>query len=135
MPLGAAATTTTTHLPLGAAATKAEAKPKKKAKRAPGAPPGRRCRPAPGSRPSSGFYGVSANAKRWQARIRYESKEHYLGTFPTKEQAAHAYDEAARKHRKDAPLNFPSTEAQVKVVATAAAPQSRKRGREEQSSN
>jgi hypothetical protein len=42
-------------------------------------------------RPSSGFYGVYAKGKRWQARTRYDSKIHHLGTFDTKQEAALAY--------------------------------------------
>jgi hypothetical protein len=82
--------------------------------------------PAPASgpraRPASGFYGVSARGKRWKASISYGGKQHYLGVFDTKEQAAHAYDEAARTHKKEeAPLNFTSTEAGAEAAAQAEA--------------
>jgi hypothetical protein len=40
------------------------------------------------ARPSSGFYGVSASKKRWQACIYYGGKLHSLGNFDTKEEAA-----------------------------------------------
>jgi hypothetical protein len=38
----------------------------------------------PKPRPASDKYGVSAHRKRWQARIRYDSNMHHLGTFDTK---------------------------------------------------
>ena len=34
---------------------------------------------------ASGFYGVSARRKRWQAHIYYDSKNHSLGCFDTKQ--------------------------------------------------
>jgi hypothetical protein len=57
-------------------------------------------------RPTTGFHGVSAtgkhgvyaSGKRWQARIGYGGKKHTLGNFGTKEEAALAYDRAAREH-------------------------------------
>ena len=72
-------------------------------------------------RPASGFYGVYASGKRWQAKIKYGGEAHYLGTFDTKEQAAHAYDEAAREHRPGALLNFTSAEHGEGTAAQAEA--------------
>ena len=44
------------------------------------------------ARPVSGFYGVRAKRKRWQAKITYDGKKHTIGSFDTKEEAALAYD-------------------------------------------
>jgi hypothetical protein len=65
----------------------------------------------PKPRPSSGFYGVSANGKRWQANFRYDSKMHYLGRFDTKQEAALAYDRKVRQCGEDRPLNYESIKA------------------------
>jgi hypothetical protein len=52
-------------------------------------------RPPP-PRPPSGFCGVTAHKKRWKARIRYDGKQHHLGTSDTKQEAALAHDRDAR---------------------------------------
>jgi hypothetical protein len=62
----------------------------------------------PKPRPASGFYGVSASRKRWKAQIGYDGKQHNLGTFGTKQEAALAYDRAARQCREDKQLNYES---------------------------
>jgi hypothetical protein len=56
-----------------------------------------------------GFKGVStAKGRRFRARIRVDGKTHYLGVFDNPEEAARAYDTAARElHGEFACLNFP----------------------------
>jgi hypothetical protein len=76
----------------------------------------------PKPRPASGFYGVSAERKRWAAHIYYDGKRHYLGTFDTKQEAALAYDRAARQCGKDKPLNYESIAAAEEAAAVAASP-------------
>jgi len=64
-------------------------------------------------KPTSAFRGVSRCTKdgRWQARIRIAKEVVYLGRFPTEEQAARRYDEAARLHHgAQAMLNFVTPE-------------------------
>lgn len=64
-------------------------------------------RPVAGS--SSSFLGVTwhKNLGKWQASLKTENKSHYLGVFEDEEDAARAYDEAARKFFGDfAHLNF-----------------------------
>jgi hypothetical protein len=46
---------------------------------------------------SSGFKGVSKRGSGWMARIKYERVTYRLGTHPTPELAATAYNAAARK--------------------------------------
>jgi hypothetical protein len=75
----------------------------------------------PKPRPPSGFYGVSANGKRWQAKIFYDSKDHYLGIFDTKQEAALAYDRKVRQCGKDKPLNYESIAAAEEAAAQAQA--------------
>jgi hypothetical protein len=48
-----------------------------------------------GRAPSSGFYGVCADGKRWRAQIWHGGKKHDIGSFNTKEEAALAYDTEA----------------------------------------
>jgi hypothetical protein len=75
----------------------------------------------PKPRPASGFYGVSAHGKRWTAQITYDNKEHYLGSFDTKQEAALAYDSEARQCRKDKPLNYESIKAAEEAAVQAQA--------------
>ena len=59
---------------------------------------------------SSSFKGVSwiRSAKKWRAGIRASGKKIYLGQFDAEEDAARAYDDAARTlHGEFAWLNFP----------------------------
>jgi hypothetical protein len=75
----------------------------------------------PKPRPPSGFYGVSANRKQWRAMIYYDNKQHYLGIFDTKQEAALAYDKKARQCGKDTPLNYESIKAAEEAVVQAQA--------------
>lgn len=57
---------------------------------------------------SSGFKGIQRNKKAWSAKIGIDGKVKRLGTFPSKEQAARAYDAAAREQYGEfACVNFP----------------------------
>lgn len=59
---------------------------------------------------TSGFKGVYRrnNCTRWAARIRGGAKTIHIGHFATAEDAARAYDDAARRyHGEFAALNFP----------------------------
>jgi hypothetical protein len=59
---------------------------------------------------TSGYKGVSwhKRSRQWQARITLDRKSRYLGCFATREEAARAYDAAARElHGEFARLNFP----------------------------
>jgi hypothetical protein len=65
---------------------------------------------------TSGFKGVSWDNSRnkWQVHISVKGKSTYIGRYETKEMAAIAYDEAARKyHNEFAKTNFePSAPSQ-----------------------
>lgn len=59
---------------------------------------------------SSRFKGVAweKSRNRWSAELTCRCKKYHLGRFEIEEDAAKAYDTAARKHFKDfARLNFP----------------------------
>jgi hypothetical protein len=73
----------------------------------------------PRPRPPSGFYGVSANKKRWQVKITYDSKDHYLGTFDTKQEAALAYDRKARQCGKDTTMRASQCGMNYESIAAA----------------
>lgn len=54
----------------------------------------------------SRYKGVSPNKKRWMAQITFQRQVHHLGTFDTQEEAALAYNAAARRlHGEFAHLN------------------------------
>ena len=57
---------------------------------------------------SSGYKGISPHGSGWRAEIRANGVRSYLGTYRTKENAAHAYDAACLQHHGEfAVLNFP----------------------------
>jgi hypothetical protein len=72
--------------------------------------------------PISGFYGVTTNGKLWAAKIYYGGKQHRLGTFDTKQEAALAYDKTARGHsERKKPMNYESIEAAEEAAEQAQA--------------
>ena len=57
---------------------------------------------------TSGYRGVCWHQNRWVAMIKIHQKPIYLGRFRSKEDAARAYDAAAKIHHGEfATLNFP----------------------------
>jgi hypothetical protein len=65
---------------------------------------------------SSSFKGVCAVGGRFTANIAPNGKMTHLGSFATEEEAARAYDKAAREHYGEfACLNFPSDNSRSAV--------------------
>jgi hypothetical protein len=67
--------------------------------------------PAGAPRKSSKYRGAYWNKRdnKWAASIRSDGKLHHLGCFEDEEEAARAYDKAARAHHGEkAQLNFPA---------------------------
>lgn len=61
------------------------------------------------SRSRSGFKGVVRERRKWRAVIQFDGQVHQLGRFSAPEDAARAYDVAAKKyHGVFAKLNFPA---------------------------
>ena len=57
---------------------------------------------------TSGFRGVYCRGNYWSAAIESDGRKYNLGTFATAEDAAKAYDEAAKRlHQEFASLNYP----------------------------
>jgi hypothetical protein len=75
----------------------------------------------PSSGPISGYCGVSANGKRWAAKVHYGGKHHYIGSFSTKQEAALAYDREARRCGETKPLNYDTMEQAEEAAAQAKA--------------
>lgn len=53
----------------------------------------------------SGYRGVCFRFNKWVAQIQYNGKPRHLGLFPTKEQAAQAYNNFVTSHGMAQPLN------------------------------
>ena len=77
--------------------------------------------PQPKPIPKSGYYGVVSSGRKWQAQITCAGKLYNLGGFSTKEEAAAAYDAAARQHRvnKSCVYNFDSAETGEAAAASS----------------
>lgn len=57
---------------------------------------------------TSGYRGVACVRGRFHAQIQYDKKHRYIGSYPTAELAARAYDEHAKVfHGSFAKFNFP----------------------------
>jgi len=66
------------------------------------------CNRGKASNNTSGYKGVSFQCKKWYAKITSFGKQHHLGSFKEKIDAARAYDKAAKElHGEFARLNFP----------------------------
>ena len=56
---------------------------------------------------TSGYTGVNKKKNRWCARTSFDGKRIHIGYFSDAEEAAHAYDEAVKKHHGEfAKTNF-----------------------------
>jgi hypothetical protein len=64
----------------------------------------------------SGFKGVRRNRRKWRAEICVNGRRIYLGNYSTAEQAAEAYDKAARLYHGE----FARTNAQIAAERIAA---------------
>jgi hypothetical protein len=78
-------------------------------------------RTASGPKGHSGFYGVTASGSRWRARISYDGSMHDIGGFGTKEEAAAAYDKAARAQIGESTVCNYTTQNEADAAAQVAA--------------
>ena len=56
---------------------------------------------------TSGFRGVTLHGTNWRAQITVARKHMVIGSYPTKEDAARAYDKYVIDNGTEHPLNFP----------------------------
>ena len=54
---------------------------------------------------TSGYRGIARNGGRWMARVGIQNKKIYLGNYPTRLEAARAYDDYVIKHGLEHTLN------------------------------
>jgi hypothetical protein len=65
---------------------------------------------------------VTASGKRWLAQLIRDGKNHNLGRFATKQEAALAYDREARQCGKGKALNYESIAAAEEAAPKAVTP-------------
>jgi hypothetical protein len=65
--------------------------------------------------PSSKYRGVGWNkaSNKYEANIKYDSKQRRIGLYEDEQEAAREYDRAAREYGEKGQLNFPSEKEQA----------------------